>query len=49
MAVERRTRRLAIPPCPYCAVPPRVVSRTDYVIYVRCERCAHVWSIDKPA
>jgi hypothetical protein len=48
IAVERRTRRLSIPPCSQCAAPPRVVSRTDYVIYVRCGQCAHVWSIEKP-
>jgi hypothetical protein len=49
ITVEQRLCRLAIPPCQQCSVPdPRVVSRTDYVIYVRCEQCAHVWSIEKP-
>jgi hypothetical protein len=48
IAVERRTRRLSIPPCPNCAAPPRVVSRTDYVLYVRCAQCAYVWCIEKP-
>jgi hypothetical protein len=48
IAVERREHRLSIPYCPHCNVPPRVVSRTDYVVYVRCERCAHVRSIEKP-
>jgi hypothetical protein len=48
IAVERRTHRLSIPHCPNCDAPPRIVTRTGYVVYVRCEQCAHVWSIEKP-
>jgi hypothetical protein len=25
-----------------------VVSRLDYVLYLRCPTCGHVWSADKP-
>ena len=27
---------------------PRVTVRTDYVLYLRCEHCAAVWSVPKP-
>ena len=26
-----------------------VVTRTDYVLYVRCAACAFVWSVPKPS
>lgn len=46
---DRRRERVAIPPCPKCAAgAARPTLRTDYVIYLRCSQCAHVWSVPKP-
>ena len=46
---ERRQARFSPPPCPKCAAKTAVVTRTDYVLYVRCTACAYVWSVPKPA
>ena len=46
---ERRIQRFAPPPCPECkGRGVRVMSRTPYVLYVRCEQCLHLWSVPKP-
>ena len=46
---RRNHERAPLSPCPLCAGSDnRVVTRTDYVLYVRCHRCPHVWSIPKP-
>jgi hypothetical protein len=44
---RRSATRLVPPPCPQCAGSVRVVSRTDYVLYLRCQ-CAYLWSTPKP-
>jgi hypothetical protein len=44
---ERRHARMTLPTCPTCSGPSRVVSRTDYVLYVRCDPCLQVWSVPK--
>jgi hypothetical protein len=51
-AVDRRSpSRLVLPTCQLCkqAATVTVASRTDYVLYLRCASCLHVWSIPKPA
>jgi hypothetical protein len=46
---DRRRDRLAVPPCDECgSTATAVVSRTDYVLYVRCPACGLVWSVPKP-
>ena len=46
---DRRRSRLALPPCPECAQEqPRVLMRTNFVLYVRCTGCEAVWSVWKP-
>jgi hypothetical protein len=48
---ERRicSTRTALPSCPLCAGEENaVVVHADYVLYLRCYRCPHVWSIGKP-
>jgi uncharacterized Zn finger protein len=46
---ERRARRYVPPPCEKCSkAQVKVVSRTPYVLYLRCFACAHVWSVTKP-
>ena len=46
---DRRSGRLDLPPCPQCeAKDPRVTTRTDYVVYLSCEKCHLVWSVPKP-
>ena len=46
---ERRAERLALPTCPSCSArDTHVATRTDYVIYLRCPPCGHIWSISKP-
>ena len=47
--IERRAQRYVPPPCEQCGRPHvKVVSRTPYVLYLRCFACAHVWSVTKP-
>ena len=47
--VERRHGRLVPAPCVACGRDNlRVMLRTDYVVYFRCEHCAQVWSVAKP-
>ena len=42
---------MPIRPCPNCAAQtPRVLegaSENAYVWYYRCERCLHIWTLDK--
>ena len=46
---DRRQNRLILPACSVCKHDdPRVTVRTDYVLYLRCEHCAAVWSVPKP-
>jgi hypothetical protein len=46
---DRRQNRLILPVCSVCKHDePRVTVRTDYVLYLRCEHCAAVWSVPKP-
>ena len=47
--LDRRRARLFLAPCRACGdAAPVVVSRTPYVIYLRCCACASVWSAEKP-
>ena len=47
--LDRRRNRLALPGCPECGEEePRVLMRTDFVLYVRCEACAVVWTVWRP-
>ena len=47
--VERRGHRLVPAPCAACGRDDlRVMLRTDYVVYFRCEHCLQVWSVAKP-
>ena len=49
VTVERRSNRLVPAPCGACGRNElRALLRTDYVVYFRCEHCAHVWSVAKP-
>ena len=49
LTFERRMDRLAVPPCESCgSTTTAVVTRRDYVVYVRCKACGYVWSIPKP-
>ena len=46
---ERRGNRLVPAPCSACGREElRVMLRTDYVVYFRCEHCSQVWSVAKP-
>lgn len=46
---DRRYERLDLPPCPECqATEARVMSRTNYVVYVQCAQCHLLWSVPKP-
>ena len=46
---DRRRARLFLAACRACGdTAPVVVSRTPYVIYLRCCACASVWSVTKP-
>jgi len=41
--------RFVVPPCQHCQqATGAVVSRTPYVLYLRCHSCGHVWSVPKP-
>jgi hypothetical protein len=49
LPVERRRNRLAPAPCSTCGRDElRVMLRTEYVVYFRCERCLKMWSTPKP-
>jgi hypothetical protein len=40
---------MQLPPCPDCGCAlVRVLTRTDYVLYVRCPACLTLWSVPKP-
>jgi hypothetical protein len=46
---DRRRNRLAPAPCSACGRDElRVMLRTDYVVYFRCEGCMKLWSVAKP-
>ena len=46
---ERRVARLTPAPCANCGTAdPVVATRTDYVLYLRCSKCFHVWSVPRP-
>ena len=46
---DRRTERPDLPRCPRCeSQDARVMSRTDYVVYVQCDGCHLLWSVPKP-
>ena len=47
---ERRSpTRLPDPRCHECrSRKTRVTLRTDYALYYRCERCEHLWVVQKP-
>ena len=46
----RRDDPRTLPPCPKCGTTDtvHVATRTDYVLYLRCEACPTIWSIPKP-
>jgi hypothetical protein len=49
MKPDRRRNRLALPQCPECArKEPRVLMRTDWVLYLLCATCRAMWSVWKP-
>jgi hypothetical protein len=46
---DRRYDRLQLSSCENCGtLEVRVATRTEYVVYVRCLECMHVWSVVKP-
>jgi hypothetical protein len=47
---ERRHDRLVLAACTTCGhdTALRVMLRTPYVLYVRCERCVVMWTVSKP-
>ena len=49
VAVERRRFAFTPPFCESCdSSKTEVATRTDYVLYIRCWACGHVWSVPKP-
>jgi hypothetical protein len=48
--IDRRANRPPLPPCPKgcgnAAI--RVMTRVRHALYLRCERCLHLWSVLKP-
>jgi hypothetical protein len=46
----RRRFRPALPPCPRGCQDARVrvLTRVEFYLYLRCDRCRHLWSIPKP-
>jgi hypothetical protein len=47
-AEERRHTRLTPDPCAACGHEVRVMLRTPYVLYMRCDRCLAMWTAPKP-
>ena len=50
-SVERRVPpRFRAPVCRYCDSPDTVVltARVANVLYIRCQRCAEMWSVVRP-
>ena len=46
---DQRGHPRILPACQRCAHSDTAVAlRTDYVLYIRCARCAWVWPIPKP-
>ena len=46
---DRRKHTFTPPPCASCtSTTTEVAARTDYVLYIRCAACGHVWSVPKP-
>jgi hypothetical protein len=49
VTVERRRFAFNPPPCESCASSrTQVATRTDYVLYLRCWTCGHIWNVPKP-
>ena len=49
LAYDRRANRLELLPCEQCTKGPvKVTLRTEYVLYLRCEHCGHIWTMRKP-
>ena len=49
VANERRHHAFTPPFCESCgSCKTEVATRTDYVLYIRCWACGHVWSVPKP-
>jgi hypothetical protein len=47
-ATERRHNRFIPDPCAVCRSDAlRVLLRTDYVLYLRCEQCLSMWTVPK--
>jgi hypothetical protein len=47
---DRRRFRPPLPPCPRGCQDARVrvLTRVEFYLYLRCDRCRHMWSIPKP-
>jgi hypothetical protein len=46
---DRRQRRVEIERCTKCGdADPQVLLRTPYLLYVRCQQCAALWTVWKP-
>ena len=45
---ERRHTRLTLAPCSACGHASRVMLRTPYVLYVRCDQCLRMRTVAKP-
>ena len=45
---ERRENRLELAPCSACGHGVRVMLRTSYVLYLRCEQCLTMRTVAKP-
>ena len=47
---ERRQQRLRLDPCAACGYQEhlRIMLRTPYFLYVRCEKCLIMWTVPKP-
>lgn len=50
--LDRRDRsRPETPPCRSCGAPPEhmgVTNRTAHLVYLKCDRCGFVWTLDIP-
>jgi hypothetical protein len=48
-ATDPRQNRVAPAPCSACGHDEvRVMLRTAYVLYLRCEHCLSMWTVPKP-
>ena len=49
VAKDRRLQAFSPPFCESCgSSKTEVITRTDYVLYIRCWACSNVWSVPKP-